>query len=146
MNNRTHYTHEYEMREMEKCWRFMTRFDLEKNNTYWYIRILYSPLLSYTVITNNKKDGTMKITTDWHIHSRNSCDSACMVVSDLVVEAANLGIRECSWRCSGTRLRSQWSHPGPWPWYCAIPSLWPSICLFCCSQEGAMPTQRTCWT
>ena len=26
----------------------------------------------------------MKITSDWHIHSRNSCDSACMLVSDLM--------------------------------------------------------------
>ena len=34
----------------------------------------------------------MQITSDWHIHSRNSCDSACMKVSDLVHEAAENGI------------------------------------------------------
>ena len=32
------------------------------------------------------------ITTDWHIHSRNSCDSACMTVSDLVSGAEQKGI------------------------------------------------------
>lgn len=32
------------------------------------------------------------ITTDWHIHSRNSCDDACMAVSDLVSEAPRKGI------------------------------------------------------
>ncbi len=36
----------------------------------------------------------MKITSDWHIHSRNSCDGACMAVSDLVSEAAEMGIRD----------------------------------------------------
>ncbi len=34
----------------------------------------------------------MKIVSDWHIHSRNSCDSACMVVSDLISAAADKGI------------------------------------------------------
>ena len=36
----------------------------------------------------------MRITSDWHIHSRNSCDSACMVVADLVTGAADRGIRD----------------------------------------------------
>ena len=36
--------------------------------------------------------GRMKITSDWHIHSRNSCDSACMVIADLVREAEEKGI------------------------------------------------------
>ena len=36
----------------------------------------------------------MKITTDWHIHSRNSCDQACIVVADLVQEAAEHGIED----------------------------------------------------
>lgn len=34
----------------------------------------------------------MKITSDWHIHSRNSCDSASLVVADLVREAAEKGV------------------------------------------------------
>ncbi len=34
----------------------------------------------------------MKITSDWHIHSQNSCDSACMVIADLVREAEENGI------------------------------------------------------
>jgi len=34
----------------------------------------------------------MQITSDWHIHSRSSCDSACLAVSDLVREAAEAGI------------------------------------------------------
>ena len=34
----------------------------------------------------------MKITSDWHIHSRNSCDAACMTVSDLVREAKERGV------------------------------------------------------
>ena len=36
----------------------------------------------------------MKIVSDWHIHSRNSCDSACMAVADLVREAEQKGIRD----------------------------------------------------
>lgn len=36
----------------------------------------------------------MAITSDWHIHSRNSCDGACMVVSDLVSEAASRGVSD----------------------------------------------------
>ena len=36
----------------------------------------------------------MKITSDWHIHSRNSCDQACMAVADLVREAAAKGIED----------------------------------------------------
>ena len=39
----------------------------------------------------DKTDG-MKITSDWHIHSRNSCDEACMVVADLVRQAWEAGI------------------------------------------------------
>lgn len=35
----------------------------------------------------------MKITSDWHIHSQNSCDSACMTVSTLVRRCAEKGIR-----------------------------------------------------
>jgi len=34
----------------------------------------------------------MRITSDWHIHSRNSCDAASLTVSDLVREAAQKGI------------------------------------------------------
>ncbi len=34
----------------------------------------------------------MKITSDWHIHSRNSCDSACMRMDGLVREARERGI------------------------------------------------------
>lgn len=34
----------------------------------------------------------MKINTDWHIHSRNSCDQACMTVADLVSGAAARGV------------------------------------------------------
>jgi histidinol phosphatase-like PHP family hydrolase len=34
----------------------------------------------------------MKITSDWHIHSRNSCDQAALAVSDLIAEAARAGI------------------------------------------------------
>ena len=36
----------------------------------------------------------MNITSDWHIHSQNSCDSACMTVSDLVLEAPEKGISD----------------------------------------------------
>jgi len=34
----------------------------------------------------------MPLTSDWHIHSRNSCDEACMSVTDLVVDAHRKGI------------------------------------------------------
>jgi histidinol phosphatase-like PHP family hydrolase len=34
------------------------------------------------------------ITSDWHIHSRNSCDSACMIMADLVAEAALRGVTD----------------------------------------------------
>lgn len=34
----------------------------------------------------------MRIASDWHIHSRNSCDDACMTVADLVHEAEMKGI------------------------------------------------------
>ncbi|MFH1568633.1 MAG: PHP domain-containing protein [Gemmatimonadota bacterium] len=36
----------------------------------------------------------MKLTSDWHIHSRNSCDGACMTVADLVRGAAEKGIAD----------------------------------------------------
>lgn len=36
----------------------------------------------------------MKIVSDWHIHSRNSCDEARLTVSDLVREAEEKGIRD----------------------------------------------------
>lgn len=36
----------------------------------------------------------MIITSDWHIHSRNSCDGACMIVSELISAAADKGIRD----------------------------------------------------
>lgn len=36
----------------------------------------------------------MNITSDWHIHSRNSCDSACMTMADLVADAAAAGITD----------------------------------------------------
>ena len=35
----------------------------------------------------------MHITADWHIHSRNSCDEACLVVAELIADAPALGIR-----------------------------------------------------
>ncbi len=34
----------------------------------------------------------LKLTSDWHIHSRNSCDSACMTVADLVSGAERKGV------------------------------------------------------
>jgi len=34
----------------------------------------------------------MTITSDWHIHSRNSCDSACMTVAELIKRASEKGI------------------------------------------------------
>ena len=34
----------------------------------------------------------MTITSDWHIHSRNSCDEASLVLRELVSEAATAGI------------------------------------------------------
>ena len=39
----------------------------------------------------------MNIVSDWHIHSRNSCDSACMTVADLVAEAERKGIADDFW-------------------------------------------------
>jgi histidinol phosphatase-like PHP family hydrolase len=33
-------------------------------------------------------------TSDWHIHSRNSCDSACLVVEELIRDAADAGITD----------------------------------------------------
>ncbi len=36
----------------------------------------------------------MRITSDWHIHSRNSCDGACMAIADLVGDAERKGIRD----------------------------------------------------
>ncbi len=36
----------------------------------------------------------MRILSDWHIHSRNSCDQACMTIADLVCGAENKGIRD----------------------------------------------------
>lgn len=36
----------------------------------------------------------MKIDSDWHIHSRNSCDEAALAVSDLIPEAATSGISD----------------------------------------------------
>ena len=36
----------------------------------------------------------MKITSDWHIHSRNSCDGACMEVAHLVADAREQGIED----------------------------------------------------
>ena len=36
----------------------------------------------------------MRITSDWHIHSQNSCDGACMPVAELVAGARELGITD----------------------------------------------------
>lgn len=36
----------------------------------------------------------MQLDSDWHIHSRNSCDGACMVVADLVADAREKGIED----------------------------------------------------
>jgi len=35
---------------------------------------------------------TMRITSDWHIHSRNSCDAACITVADLIGQTEKMGI------------------------------------------------------
>ena len=37
---------------------------------------------------------SLNITSDWHIHSRNSCDSAALVVANLVRQAAEKGIAD----------------------------------------------------
>jgi histidinol phosphatase-like PHP family hydrolase len=37
---------------------------------------------------------SMHIRSDWHIHSRNSCDEACMTLADLVREASANGITD----------------------------------------------------
>lgn len=36
----------------------------------------------------------MNISTDWHIHTQNSCDSAALLVADLVKEAEAAGIKD----------------------------------------------------
>ena len=36
----------------------------------------------------------MTIASDWHIHSRNSCDGACMTVAELLRQTAAKGIRD----------------------------------------------------
>jgi histidinol phosphatase-like PHP family hydrolase len=36
----------------------------------------------------------MKITSDWHIHTQNSCDGACATIADIITDAAALGIRD----------------------------------------------------
>lgn len=36
----------------------------------------------------------MKITSDWHIHSQNSCDGACMTVKELIARAEEIGIKD----------------------------------------------------
>ena len=36
----------------------------------------------------------MTLTSDWHIHSRNSCDEAALVIADLIREAEQKGIRD----------------------------------------------------
>jgi len=36
----------------------------------------------------------VKITSDWHLHSRNSCDDACIAVADLVAHATALGVSD----------------------------------------------------
>ena len=36
----------------------------------------------------------MRIRSDWHIHSRNSCDEASLVIADLVAAAGPLGLRD----------------------------------------------------
>lgn len=36
----------------------------------------------------------MNITSDWHIHSRNSCDEAALAMADLLAAAPRLGIRD----------------------------------------------------
>lgn len=34
----------------------------------------------------------MRITSDWHIHSHNSCDEACITVADLIAQTEKMGI------------------------------------------------------
>ena len=34
------------------------------------------------------------ISSDWHMHSNNSCDGACARISDIISESENLGIKE----------------------------------------------------
>jgi len=36
----------------------------------------------------------MKISSDWHIHSNNSCDGACAKIADIITESEQLGIKE----------------------------------------------------
>lgn len=36
----------------------------------------------------------MRITSDWHIHSNNSCDGACASIADIIREGAALGIKD----------------------------------------------------
>ena len=36
----------------------------------------------------------MAITSDWHIHTHCSCDSACMTFEDLITDAKNMGITD----------------------------------------------------
>ncbi len=36
----------------------------------------------------------MKLTSDWHIHSRNSCDEASLAIADLIASAAEMGIED----------------------------------------------------
>lgn len=43
---------------------------------------------------NRKVANIVRITSDWHIHSRNSCDQACLVMADLVKQAAGDGITD----------------------------------------------------
>ncbi len=37
---------------------------------------------------------TVAITSDWHIHSRSSCDSASLVIADLIADAERVGVRD----------------------------------------------------
>ncbi len=46
------------------------------------------------MLIKKQKEQKMKINSDWHIHSNNSCDGACAKISDIISEAEALGIKK----------------------------------------------------
>jgi hypothetical protein len=56
----------------------------------------------------------MKITSDWHIHSANSCDEAALSVRDLLSEAPAKGIRDdIAMPIAGGLLGPRWAPTCP---------------------------------
>ena len=43
---------------------------------------------------SNPGDENMKLTSDWHVHSENSCDSAALPMADFALAASSLGITD----------------------------------------------------